>query len=92
MREQVQGSVWDKVFKISERGSSVSRELFAGATTFLCVSYVLAVNPAILGAAGALAVFVQIIHRAEHRRLGHREVIVGVQQLCDVLVQLFGKT
>ena len=52
MREQVQGSVWDKVFKISERGSSVSRELFAGATTFLCVSYVLAVNPAILGAAG----------------------------------------
>ena len=48
MREQVQGSVWDKVFKISERGSSVSRELFAGATTFLCVSYVLAVNPAIL--------------------------------------------
>ena len=52
MREQVQGSVWDKVFKISERGTSVSRELFAGATTFLCVSYVLAVNPAILGAAG----------------------------------------
>ena len=52
MREQVQGSVWDKVFKISERGSSISRELFAGATTFLCVSYVLAVNPAILGAAG----------------------------------------
>ena len=52
MREQVQGSVWDKVFKISERGSSVSRELFAGATTFLCVSYVLAVNPVILGAAG----------------------------------------
>lgn len=52
MREQVQGSVWDKVFKISERGSSVSRELFAGATTFLCISYVLAVNPAILGVAG----------------------------------------
>ena len=52
MREQVQGSIWDKVFKISERGSSVLRELFAGATTFLCVSYVLAVNPAILGAAG----------------------------------------
>ena len=44
--------IWDKVFKISERGSSVLRELFAGATTFLCVSYVLAVNPAILGAAG----------------------------------------
>ncbi len=52
MSEQVQCSTLDKLFKITERGSSVSRELFAGATTFLCVSYVLAVNPAILGAAG----------------------------------------
>ena len=26
------------------------------------------------------------------RRLGHREILVLVQQLCDVLVQLFGKT
>ena len=52
MSEQVQRSTLDKLFKITERGSSVSRELFAGATTFLCVSYVLAVNPAILGAAG----------------------------------------
>ena len=52
MSAQVQRSTLDKLFKITERGSSVSRELFAGATTFLCVSYVLAVNPAILGAAG----------------------------------------
>jgi len=52
MSAQVQRSTLDKLFKITERESSVSRELFAGATTFLCVSYVLAVNPAILGAAG----------------------------------------
>jgi len=52
MSAQVQRSTLDKLFKITERRSSVSRELFAGATTFLCVSYVLAVNPAILGAAG----------------------------------------
>ena len=45
----------------------------------------------VLGAAGALAVLVQIIHGAEHRRLGHREILVLVQQLCDVLVQLFGQ-
>ena len=51
MSSQVQRGTLDKFFKITERGSSVSRELFAGATTFLCVSYVLAVNPAILGAA-----------------------------------------
>ena len=45
----------------------------------------------VLGAAGALAVLVQIIHGAEHRCLGHREILVLVQQLCDVLVQLFGQ-
>ncbi len=45
----------------------------------------------ILGAAGALAVLVQIVHGAEHRRLGHRKIFVSVQQLCDILVQLFGQ-
>ena len=43
----------------------------------------------ILGAAGALAVFVQIIHGAEHCRLGHRKIFVLVQQLRDVLIQFF---
>ncbi len=38
MSEQVQRSTLDKLFKITERGSSVSRELFAGATTFfMCI-------------------------------------------------------
>ena len=45
----------------------------------------------ILGAAGALFVLVQIIHGAEHRRLGHRKVFVGVQQLGDILIQPFGQ-
>lgn len=45
-------SIWDKLFHITERGSTVSSEIFAGATTFLCVAYVLAVNPAILSAGG----------------------------------------
>ncbi|MDY5787251.1 NCS2 family permease [Veillonella caviae] len=47
-----QMSIWDKLFHITERGSTISGELFAGATTFLCVAYVLAVNPIILSVGG----------------------------------------
>lgn len=47
-----QMSIWDKLFHITERGSTISGESFAGATTFLCVAYVLAVNPIILSAGG----------------------------------------
>lgn len=42
----------DSFFKISERGSSVSQELRSGLTTFLAMSYIIAVNPSILAAAG----------------------------------------
>ncbi len=42
----------DKFFKISERGSSVSTEVIGGLTTFLAMSYIIAVNPAMLAAAG----------------------------------------
>lgn len=45
-------SFWDEKFSVSKRGSTVKREIFAGVTSFLCVSYVLAVNPIILGAGG----------------------------------------
>lgn len=39
-------------FKIKERGSSVSSEIVGGATTFLAMAYIVAVNPGILAAAG----------------------------------------
>lgn len=39
----------DKFFKIKERGSSVRTEIIAGITTFLAMSYILAVNPSYLG-------------------------------------------
>ncbi|MEG0503691.1 MAG: NCS2 family permease [Raoultibacter sp.] len=42
----------DKFFKISERGSTVSTEIIGGLTTFLAMSYIIAVNPAMLEAAG----------------------------------------
>lgn len=42
----------DRTFRLSERSTSVGRELVAGATTFAAMAYILAVNPAILSNAG----------------------------------------
>ncbi len=42
----------EKFFKLKERGSTVSREVVAGLTTFLAMSYILAVNPGILSGSG----------------------------------------
>lgn len=36
------------MFKIKERGTTVSREIVAGITTFLAMAYILALNPSIL--------------------------------------------
>lgn len=51
-KEQVSGGFWNSRFGLQERGTTIKREIFAGCTTFLCVSYILAVNPIILGASG----------------------------------------
>ena len=42
----------DKFFNISETGSTIRTEIVAGATTFLAMSYIVVVNPAILSQAG----------------------------------------
>jgi AGZA family xanthine/uracil permease-like MFS transporter len=42
----------ERLFKLNEHGTTVQRELVAGVTTFLTMSYILAVNPGILGDAG----------------------------------------
>lgn len=49
----------ENFFKLKERGTTVSREIIAGLTTFLAMAYILAVNPCMLSAAGmsARAVF-----------------------------------
>jgi AGZA family xanthine/uracil permease-like MFS transporter len=41
-----------ELFRVEERGSSVSREIVAGLTTFTTMSYIIVVNPAILRNAG----------------------------------------
>lgn len=42
----------DKLFKIKENNTTVKREVYTGLVSFLAISYILAVNPSILSAAG----------------------------------------
>ena len=42
----------DRLFRLREHGTSVRTEIFAGLTTFLTMSYIVFVNPAILGTTG----------------------------------------
>jgi len=42
----------EKFFKLKERGTTVSKEIVGGITTFLAMAYILAVNPGILSASG----------------------------------------
>lgn len=44
--------ILENYFKISERGSTVKQEVIGGITTFLAMSYIIFVNPAILGDTG----------------------------------------
>lgn len=49
----------ERIFKLAERGTNTRTEVIAGATTFMTMAYILAVNPIILSACGmdAAAVF-----------------------------------
>ena len=42
----------NRIYRLDQSGTTVGRELQAGATTFAAMAYILAVNPAILSAAG----------------------------------------
>ena len=42
----------EKFFKLKERGTTVSKEVIGGVTTFLAMAYILAVNPGILSGSG----------------------------------------
>ena len=58
---QPQKTGWiERLFNLSENGTSVRQETMAGVTTFLTMAYIIFVNPQILSAAGmdAQAVFV----------------------------------
>jgi len=42
----------EKIFQLQKHGTTVSREIMAGLTTFLTMAYILAVNPGMLGQTG----------------------------------------
>ena len=42
----------EQFFKMAERGSSITQEIRSGFTTFLAMAYIIAVNPALMLAAG----------------------------------------
>ncbi len=42
----------ERIFKLSQNGTTVKTEVMAGITTFMTVAYILAVNPSILADAG----------------------------------------
>jgi len=46
-------SVLDRCFKITERGSSVAREVRGGVVTFVTLAYIIVLNPLILGSYSA---------------------------------------
>lgn len=46
-------SKFDKFFKISERGSTIQKEIIAGITTFFAMAYIIFVNPNQVAAEGA---------------------------------------
>ena len=45
-------SFLDGYFKITERDSTISREVMGGITTFLAMAYIIIVNPSILSLSG----------------------------------------
>jgi AGZA family xanthine/uracil permease-like MFS transporter len=52
MAPRNEGSALERYFSIRERGSTVRTEVLGGVVTFLTMSYIVFVNPAILSAAG----------------------------------------
>ncbi|MDU1315631.1 NCS2 family permease [Anaerococcus hydrogenalis] len=52
MEKNSNQSLAEKIFKLKENKTSVKTEIMAGITTFMTMSYILAVNPQILGDAG----------------------------------------
>jgi AGZA family xanthine/uracil permease-like MFS transporter len=52
-RKPAEASVLERLFRISERGSTIGRELRGGLVTFVAMSYIVVLNPLILGSFSA---------------------------------------
>ncbi len=67
--------MFEKMFKLKEKGTSVKTEVIAGLTTFLAMAYILAVNPGMLGITG---MSVQSVFLATAISAGISSIIMGV--------------
>lgn len=76
-----QGSVsgLDRYFKISERGSNFSREIRGGLATFFAMSYIVVLNPLILGSADSTGA-----------QLGNARIAAVTALVAGVLTILMG--
>ncbi|HJZ40312.1 MAG TPA: NCS2 family permease [Bacteroidales bacterium] len=70
--------MFERIFRLKEKGSTIRTEVIAGITTFMTMAYILAVNPFILGNAGmdrdavftaTLASFIAIVIMAFYANL-----------------------
>lgn len=75
----------DKFFKISERGSNVRTEIFAGLTTFFAMCYIVVVNPSQVAAGGATGWLVEA--GADATALGQ---IWNAVYIASILVAVIG--
>jgi AGZA family xanthine/uracil permease-like MFS transporter len=71
---------FDRYFQISERGSSVSREVRGGATTFFTMAYIVVLNPLIIGT----------VADVDGRVLGIPEVAAVTALVAAVMTILMG--
>lgn len=67
--------MFEKLFKLSKKGTNVRTEIIAGLTTFLAMAYILAVNPGLLGVTG---INVQSVFLATAISAGLTSIIMGV--------------
>jgi AGZA family xanthine/uracil permease-like MFS transporter len=70
----------ERLFAISERGSTVRAEVLAGVATFATMAYILAVNPSVLGA----------LPDAAGVRLDHAELVTVTALVAGVLTIAMG--
>ena len=75
----------DKFFKISERGSNVRTEIFAGLTTFFAMCYIVVVNPSQVAAGGAAGWLVEA--GADATAMGQ---IWNAVYIASILVAIIG--
>ncbi|ARF58167.1 NCS2 family permease [Streptomyces gilvosporeus] len=82
---QPAGRSWlDRYFHISDRGSSIPRELRGGITTFMAMCYILLLNPVILGS----------VQDVKHHTLAQPALVTATAfgaALCTLLMGFIGK-